>query len=52
LRTYYNAHRVHRSLGGVTPAQRGGASSPVSANFASYAWKPHYRGLFLTPMPV
>ncbi len=50
--TYYNAYRVHRPLGGVTPAQRGGASSPVSANFASYAWKPHCRGLCLTPMPV
>ena len=52
FRTYYNAYRVHRSLGGVTPAQRGGASSPVSANLASYAWKPHCRGLFLTPMPA
>jgi transposase InsO family protein len=52
FRTDYNAYRVHRSLGGVTPAQRGGASSPVSANLASYAWKPHCRGLFLTPMPA
>jgi len=50
FRTYYNAYRVHRSLGGVTPAQRAGAPSPVSAKLASYAWKQHCRGLFLTPM--
>src|SRR5438034_3638458 len=25
---YYNAYRVHRSLGGTTPAQRDGASLP------------------------
>jgi hypothetical protein len=27
FRDYYNAHRVHRSLDGATPAQRAGASS-------------------------
>ena len=27
FRDYYNAHRVHRSLAGTTPAQRAGASS-------------------------
>jgi hypothetical protein len=26
---YYNTHRVHRSLGGSTPALRAGASSAV-----------------------
>ena len=52
FRTYYSAYRVHRPLGGVTPVQRGGAPSPVSANLASYARNPHCGGLFLTPMPV
>jgi len=28
---YYNAHRVHRSLGGTTPAQCAGASSAAPA---------------------
>jgi transposase InsO family protein len=50
FQTYYNAYRVHRSLHGVTPAQRAGAPSPVSAKLASYAWKQHCRGLFMTPV--
>src|SRR5436190_929837 len=29
---YYNAHRVHRSLDGVTPARRAGALSPAPAS--------------------
>ena len=29
FRCYYNEQRVHRSLGGTTPDQRAGASSPV-----------------------
>jgi len=32
--------------------RRGGAPSPVSVNLASYAWKPHCPGLFLTPVPA
>ena len=31
FRDYYNAHRVHRSLDGTTPAQRAGAPSPAPA---------------------
>ena len=51
FRIYYNAYRVDRSLGGVTPAQRTGVPSPAPAKIASYAWKQHCRGLFETPMP-
>ena len=51
FRIYYNAYRVHRSLGGVTPAHRAGEPSPAPATLASYAWKQHCRGLFETPMP-
>jgi putative transposase len=50
FRDYYNAHRVHRSLGGITPAQRAGASSPVPAAFDHYDWRQHCRGLFQTPI--
>jgi len=51
---YYNAHRVHRALGGTTPTQRARASSPppVRAALRQYAWEAHCRGLFHTPIPA
>jgi len=51
---YYNAHRVHRSLNGTTPARRACASSPppVLAALRKYAWEEHCRGLFHTPIPA
>jgi len=48
FRHYYNAHRVHRSLEGTTPAQRAGAPSPAPATLDQYAWRRHCRGLFQT----
>jgi transposase InsO family protein len=50
FRDYYNKHRVHRSLDGTTPAQRGGASSPAPASLDRHAWRQHCRGLFQTPI--
>ena len=50
FRDYYNAHRVHRSLNGTTPAQFAGASSPAPASLKNYAWRLHCRGLFQTPV--
>jgi transposase InsO family protein len=50
FRDYYNAHRVHRSLRGTTPAQRAGASSPAPASFNRHAWRQHCHGLFETPI--
>jgi putative transposase len=47
---YYNEHRVHRSLGGTTPARRGGAPSFAPVTFDSYDWQQHCRGLFQTPI--
>jgi putative transposase len=47
---YYNAYRVHRSLGGTTPAQRAGASSAAPASLDRHAWRQHCRGLFQTPI--
>ncbi len=47
---YYNLHRVHRSLEGVTPAQRGGGAGPVLATLDQYGWRVHCRGLFRTPV--
>jgi transposase InsO family protein len=50
FRDYYNADRVHRSLDGTTPAQRGGAFSPAPASLDRHAWRRHCRGLFQTPV--
>ena len=47
---YYNSHRVHRSLGGSTPALRAGVSSAVAASLDRHAWRLHCRGLFQTPI--
>jgi putative transposase len=52
FREYYNAYRVHRSLGGSTPAQRSGSAPFNLARFNQYAWKRHCRGLFSTPVAV
>ena len=51
---YYNAYRVHRSLGGTTPTQRahGLYAPPVRAALRQYAWEEHCRGLFHTPTPA
>jgi putative transposase len=50
FRDYYNAHRVHRSLDGTTPAQRAGASPPIPISLDRPAWRQHCRGLFQTPI--
>jgi hypothetical protein len=50
VRDYYNAHRVHRALCGVTPAQRAGAPSPAPAALDHYSWQQHCRGLFQVPV--
>lgn len=47
---YYNEHRVHRSLAGITPANRAGASSPPYASLYQHAWRPHCRSLFQIPV--
>ena len=50
FRDYYNAHRVHRSLEGSTPAIRANASSPALAALDRHAWEQHCHGLFQTPV--
>jgi len=49
---YYNAHRVHRALRGMTPAQCAGASSAAPTSLVCHAWRQHCRGLFQTPVPA
>ena len=50
FKDYYNAERVHRPLGGSTPARRAGAPACAPAAIDHYAWRQHCRGLFQTPV--
>jgi putative transposase len=50
FRDYYNGHRVHRALAGLTPAQGAGALCPAPAALARYDWQRHCRGLFELPI--
>ena len=46
FRDYYNGHRVHRAIAGLTPANCTGALSPAPAGLDHYGWQRHCRGLF------
>ena len=50
FRDYYNGHRVHRALAGLTPVQFAGALSPAPAALDHYGWQQHCRGLFELPI--
>lgn len=50
FRDYYNARRVHRSLGATTPAERAGESLRTSSDLDHVVWQPHCHGLF--PIPI
>ena len=50
FKDYYNAHRVHRSLGATTPAERAGASFRTSADLDHVVWQQHCHGLFHIPI--
>ena len=50
FRDYYNGHRVHRALAGLTPVQFAGALSPAPAALDHYGWQRHCRGLFELPI--
>ena len=47
---YYNEHRVHTSLQGVTPMNKSGEVSTPMASLRNYQWQSHCRGLFELPM--
>jgi putative transposase len=50
FRNYYNECRVHRSLAGVTPVEKGGGAGQPSASLANYRWQSHCHGLFELPV--
>jgi len=49
FRDYYNNHRTHSSLEGQTPNRETKDSQPF-AEFHSYQWQSHCRGLYQTPI--
>ena len=49
-KTYYNQHRCHTGLSGMTPARQSGAHARPFANLNSYRWLKHCDGLFQTPI--
>ena len=46
---YYNRHRCHTGLAGITPAQRSGPPAHPIANLDSYDWRQHCNGPFHAP---
>ena len=50
FRDYYNDHRVHRAIAGLTPAQFAGALSPAPAALDHYGWQQHCRDSFKLPI--
>jgi transposase InsO family protein len=46
---YFNGHRTHAGLGGLTPEPRTGEDR-ARASISQYRWRPHCRGLYQTPI--
>jgi transposase InsO family protein len=46
---YFNGHRTHAGLGGLTPEPRTGEDR-ARASTSQYRWRPHCRGLYQTPI--
>jgi putative transposase len=46
---YFNGHRTHAALGGLTPEPRTGEDR-ARASVSTYRWRPHCRGLYQTPI--
>src|SRR6266540_3944698 len=46
---YFNGHRTHAGLGGLTPERRTVAES-ARASLSNYRWRAHCRGLYQTPI--
>jgi len=49
-KVYYNQHRCHTGLSGITPAERNGAPPHSVARLTSYRWRRHCHSLFQTPI--
>lgn len=47
---YYNAERVHASLGGATPAEFGSIADRKGVKLSRFEWKAHCRGMVQLPI--
>ncbi len=50
FRQYYNAHRVHTALDGITPSEFSGDTTIHRAALSNLHWKSHCRGLYYLPV--
>ncbi len=50
FKDFYNRHRTHEALDGVTPAIRAEWTENKIIDLNSYHWKSHCQGLYQTPM--
>jgi len=49
---FYNEHRTHSSLDGLSPGKYGRSTTNLTADLANFSWKFHCNGLFQTPIPA
>ena len=50
LKTYHNEFRVHQSLDGATPEERGGSPNVKVVDLEHYYWRSHCHGLLQLPI--
>jgi putative transposase len=50
FKSYYNQRRVHQSLNGATPEEKGGRPNSLPIDFKNYGWQGHCNGLFELPV--
>ena len=50
FRDYFNTVRVHQGLGGDTPTEKAGGSTPPLANLVNYRWQSRCHGLIQLPI--
>ena len=49
FKKYYNEFRVHQSLEGMTPTEKGGRPPPQAIHLSHYGWQAHCHVLFELP---
>jgi putative transposase len=50
FKSYYNLFRVHQSLEGATPEEKGGGPTSTQASLEHYNWQSQCHGLFQLPI--
>jgi len=52
FKDYYNQHRTHTALSGLSPAEYIGVRKCAGANIRHYRWQSQCRGMFQIPIPA